>query len=397
MFLIAVQSRTYLDKACGRDAGCGGMEPFKEVFHRQAIQCLGRVLGRSDSAFDVKHFEALALKNLASLELKQRCDQIYRALCETLPQDFPRAAEVIHASLHPACDGNAQKLGVTEEGVQGWMIMPLAEYAGRECGGHWSLGLELLMEMTMRFTSEFGIRHLWRERPQEVMAVVATWTAHPNEHVRRLVSEGSRPRLPWGMQLPAFIADPQATLPLLEALRDDPSPYVRKSVANHLNDIARDHPQVALEVARHWHADAPQERQRLLRHAMRNLLKQGHPQVLALYELAAPRLKQITLSLGADELAMGGSLPFSLHLQSSAKAPQSLRLDYVLHHQKANGRLTPKVFRWKDLTLAPGEVLRLEKTHSFRPITTRVYYPGLHRLEIKINGAIVAAADFTLC
>jgi len=373
------------------------MEPFKEVFHREAIQCLGRVLGRQDAAFDAKCFEALALKNLAVLELKQRCDQIYRALCTSLPQDFPRAAKVIQASLHPACDGNAQRLGVTEEGIQGWMIMPLAEYAGRECGGHWPLGLELLKEMTMRFTSEFGIRHLWRERPQEVMAVVATWTAHENEHVRRLVSEGARPRLPWGMQLPAFIADPRATLPLLEALRDDPSPYVRKSVANHLNDIARDHPQVALEVARHWHAYAPQERQRLLRHAMRNLLKQGHPQVLALYELSTPRLKQASLLLGAREVATGGSLPFSLHLQSNAKAPQSLRLDYVLHHQKANGRLTPKVFRWKDLTLPAGSEILLEKTHSFRPITTRVYHPGLHRLEIKINGAIVAAADFTLC
>ena len=372
------------------------MEPFKEVFHRGAIQCLGQVIGRHDATFDRKRVEALALKNLAALELKQRCDQIYRALCTTLPQDFPRAAEVIRASLHPACDGNAQKLGVTEEGVQGWMIMPLAEYAGRECGAHWPLGLDLLKEMTMRFTSEFGIRHLWLARPREVMKVVAMWTQHENEHVRRLVSEGARPRLPWGMRLPGFIADPHATVPLLEALRDDTSPYVRKSVANHLNDIARDHPLVALDVARRWNSGAPTERQRLLRHALRNLLKQGHPEALALYELAAPRLKQTALSLGADELAMGGSLPFSLHLHSSAKTPQTLRLDYVLHHQKANGRLTPKVFRWKDLMLAPGEVLRLEKAHSFRPITTRVYYPGLHRLEIKINGSIVAAADFTL-
>ena len=372
------------------------MEPFKEVFHRRAIQCLGRILSAREPSFDGKRFESLAMKNLSSLELKQRCDQIYRALCATLPHDFPRAAEVIRASLHPGCDGNAYKLGVTEEGVQGWMIMPLAEYAGRECGEHWALSLDLLKEMTMRFTSEFGIRHLWLARPREVMKVVATWTKHENEHVRRLVSEGARPRLPWGKQLPGFIEDPHATLPLLEALRDDVSAYVRKSVANHLNDISRDHPLVALDVARRWQADASEHRQRLLRHAMRNLLKQGHPEALALYELTTPRLKQAKLSLGAHELPMGGSLTFSLHLQSNARTPQALRLDYVLHHQKANGRLTPKVFRWKDLTLAPGEGLRLEKTHSFRPITTRVYHQGRHRLEIKINGAIMAAADFTL-
>lgn len=372
------------------------MEPFKEVFHRQAIIAMGKVIEKNCADFPSKRFVALATKDLASLELKQRSEQIYRALVTLLPHDFSAAARVIHASLHPACDANAQKLGVTDDGIQGWMIMPLAEYAGRQGIDHLPLALDLLKELTMRFTSEFGIRHLWLARPNEVLPIVHSWTDHENEHVRRLVSEGSRPRLPWGMQLPGFIAAPRTTLPLLEALRDDASPYVRRSVANHLNDIAKDHPALVLDLAKKWHRRAPQERQRLLRHALRNLLKQGHPEALSLYELAAPQLEDIRLEIIRNTVPMGGDLGFELHLRSTSSLPQRIRLDIVLHYQKANGRLTPKVFRWKDLHLAAGESHTATRRQSFRPITTRVYHPGQHRLEIKANGQIIANADFVL-
>ena len=372
------------------------MEPFKEVFNRQSIITMARVFGQKSSDFDEKRFVSMAAANLEQLELKQRSEQIYQALLALLPQQFPAAAKVIRAALHPTCDGNAQKLGVTDDGIQGWMVMPLAEYAGRQGGGHLTIALDLLKELTQRFTSEFGIRHLWLSQPLEVMKIVAAWTEHPNEHVRRLVSEGSRPRLPWGMQLPGFIKEPRLTLPLLEALRDDPSPYVRRSVANHLNDIAKDHPQLVLTVAQKWHRRAPLERQRLLRHALRNLLKQGHADALALYELEPPQLAPVKFSLAAKKVPMGGDLEFSLMMQSSAASPQRLRLDIVLHYQKANGTLAPKVFRWKDMTLAAGEMHQATRRQSFRPITTRVYHPGGHRVEIKANGQTIAGADFTL-
>lgn len=372
------------------------MEPFKEVFHRKAIIATGHALAQYTPDFDAKRFVEIAAKNLDALELKQRSEQIYRALLTTLPDDFPVATRVIRAALHPACDGNAKKLGVTDDGIQGWMIMPLAEYAGRQGIAHLPLALDLLKDLTMRFTSEFGIRHLWLARPNDVMPIVKSWIDHENEHVRRLVSEGSRPRLPWGMQLPAFIASPRMTLPLLEALRDDPSPYVRRSVANHLNDIVKDHPALVIEVAKKWHRRAPLERQRLLRHALRNLLKQGHAEALALYDLATPQLDDVRLEIIHKKVPMGGDLEFTLNLRSSSKTQQQLRLDIVLHYQKANGRLAPKVFRWKDLKLAAGESHDATRRQSFRPITTRVYHPGQHRLEIKANGQIIAAADFVL-
>ena len=372
------------------------MEPFKNVFHPQGIGCLADLLARHHPGFGKKPFVADATRDLEHLELKQRSGQIYRALCRYLPSDFASAASLIRAILHPRCDGNATGQGTTPEGVQGWMIMPLAEYAGREGAADVAVALELLRELTMRFTSEFGIRHLWLSHPQQVMTTVSTWVHDDNEHVRRLVSEGSRPRLPWGMQLPDFIANPQATWHLLEALRDDPSPYVRKSVANHLNDNARDHPQRVMELARKWHRGAPLERQRLLRHALRNLLKQGHPQALSLYQLDPPRLRAVRLNILTPKVKRGAELEFDFHMRSDADSEQKLRLDLVLHYQKANGTLAPKVYRWKDLSLKPGELHEATRRHSFRPITTRVYHPGLHRVEIKVNGQVIASADFHL-
>jgi 3-methyladenine DNA glycosylase AlkC len=372
------------------------VEPFKNVFHEKGIVAMAQVMSRHVPSWNQRAFVKAASENLDSLELKARSEQIYRALCQFLPADFPTAAECIRQSLHPSLDGNARGEGTTDQGIQGWLILPLTEFVGRHGGESLSLAMELLKDLTMRFTSEFGIRHLWLRHPDEVMTIVSRWVHHKNEHVRRLVSEGSRPRLPWGLQLRAFIERPKRTWHLLEALRDDPSPYVRKSVANHLNDNARDHPESVVELARGWQCGASLDRQRLIRHALRNLLKQGHPQVLALYQLEKPQLREAKLTLIRERIAMGEELEFRLDMLSAASASQSLRLDYVIHHQKANGLMTPKVFRWKDMTLVACEAHQCSRSHSFRPVSTRVYYPGAHLLEIKVNGTVIAAREFWL-
>jgi 3-methyladenine DNA glycosylase AlkC len=357
---------------------------------------MAKVLSRHVPSWNQRAFVKAASGNLDSLELKERSEQIYNALCEYLPADFPTAAECIRHSLHPAVDGNARSEGTTEQGIQGWLILPLTEYVGRHGDKSLSLALELLKELTMRFTSEFGIRHLWLSRPEEVMPIVSQWVHHESEHVRRLVSEGSRPRLPWGLQLRGFIEQPKRTWHLLEALRDDSSPYVRKSVANHLNDNARDHPECVVELARDWQRGASQDRQRLIRHALRNLLKKGHPQALSLYQLDQPLLQEAELHLNRKHIAMGQELEFSLDLISAGSSSQTIRLDYVIHHRKANGRTSPKVFRWKDIALVPNLLQRCIRRHSFRPVSTRVYYPGLHLIEIKANGIVIAESEFQL-
>lgn len=372
------------------------MEPFREVFHPTRIGAFVRALARHVPDFDADSFLAAALDGHDERSLMQRSDRLYHLLREHLPQDFPSAAALLQKCLHPSCDGYASATASPELGLQGWLILPVAEFAGREGGSHLPLALDLLAQCTMRFTSEFGIRHLWAAYPDQVMEIVRSWTTHENEHVRRLVSEGSRPFLPWGKRLPLFIAEPQRTLPLLHALLDDPSPYVRKSVANHLNDIARHHPALITDFARQAMTDASPARQRLLRHALRNLLKKGDPKALELYRLARPHLQQVQLAVGSHEVCMGHAVDLVLDFTSASPQEQSLRVDLVVHFQKADGSLRPKVFRWKDLVLAAGAHHQARKSLSFRPITTRTYYPGLHRVEVQINGSIEAAADFTL-
>ncbi len=372
------------------------MEPFKNVFHRRGISLVAEILSRHVVHFRESDFVQQASHQLENLELKQRSQQIYQALCDHLPQDFLQASEAIKRSLHPCCEGAPVRAETDELGIQGWLIMPFAEYAGLRGGDHLPEALELLRELTMRFSSEFGIRHLIKKDPLQVLSVIHSWTEDPNEHVRRLASEGTRPRLPWGLQLQAFINDPTLTLPILQKLRDDPSEYVRRSVANHLNDFAKDHPDFVMDLAHQWNPGASPARKKLLRHALRNLLKQGHAKALSLYEMSKPELCDVRMSLAERRIVFPGNLRLTISFSSLAKVEQILRLDLVIHYQKANGTLSPKVFLWKQIHLAAGESYVAEKNLVFRPISTRVYRAGRHRVECKANGVIIAGEDFEI-
>ncbi|MGI9216249.1 MAG: DNA alkylation repair protein, partial [Hydrogenophaga sp.] len=235
-----------------------------------------------------------------------------------------------------------------------------------------------------------------RDHPALVFDTLTRWTQDPSAHVRRLVSEGRRPRLPGGLRLQALVTDPAPTLPLLRALQDDPSGYVRRSVANHLNDIAKDHADlVAGWVALH-RAGADARRTALLRHASRGLVKQGHAPTLAAWGLEQGLRGTATLALSAPHAAVGGSVDLAVTLTSTARAPQDLVVDYAVHHVRANGGTSPKVFKGWKLTLAPGETRALAKCHSLRPVTTRTLYPGTHQVGLLVNGVAVAAGAFEL-
>jgi 3-methyladenine DNA glycosylase AlkC len=211
--------------------------------------------------------------------------------------------------------------------------------------------LQVLHALTQRFTAEFAIRPFIVQHPALVFATLQRWTQDPSDHVRRLVSEGSRPRLPWGLQLKALVADPSPTLPLLRALQDDPSEYVRRSVANHLNDIAKDHPALVADWLRTHLPDAPPARRTLLRHASRTLIKAGDrrcwpPGGWTSPSRARPRWRCPAAAAG------GRVLRAALSLQSGAARPQKLAVDYAVHHVKADGRLTAKVFKGWTVDLA---------------------------------------------
>jgi len=258
------------------------------------------------------------------------------------------------------------------------------------------LGLQALHAITQRFSAEFAIRPFIAAHPDKVFPILHRWTQDPSAHVRRLVSEGSRPRLPWGLQLKALVADPAPTAPLLLALQDDASDYVRRSVANHLNDIAKDHPARVVAWVQQHLKDAPTERRALLRHASRTLVKLGHAGMLKAWGLGQPLKGSLVLSLSPTHITLGQSLQMDVSITSSTRRAQNLVVDYAVHHVKADGALSPKVFKGWNLVLAPGETRALRKAHPVRPITTRRYHAGRHVLDLRVNGQVLAEAPFEL-
>jgi len=374
------------------------VEPFKNLLNPALVRTAGRALQRKHSDFDRRAFERRALAGLEDLEMKARAMQIADALEAALPDSFDAACDLIERSLAPPIplDGAPVAGPGDPQGLAGWIVWPLGEFVARRGIAHPKRALQALHALTQRLTAEFAIRPLVVAHPSLVFATLLRWTRDPSPHVRRLCSEGSRPRLPWGLRLRALIDDPTPTLPILAALQDDPSATVRRSVANHLNDIAKDHPdRVVAWVREHLHG-APPERVALLKHASRTLVRQGHAGMLALWGAGDGFEGRCTLSLATRRLAVGDDLPFSVALRSMASRPQRLVIDYAVHHVKADGQTRPKVFKGWTLTLQPKASIELTRRHSLRPVTTRRYHAGRHAIEIRINGRPAAQARFSL-
>ncbi|MDZ7592091.1 MAG: DNA alkylation repair protein [Rubrivivax sp.] len=372
-------------------------EPFKNLVNPALVRAAVPALQRAWPDFDGERFAMLACDGLEALELKARAMHVCAALEATLPADFVAAAEVIEAALAPpeSTDSMAPTKDQTS-GLRGWILWPAGEYIARHGQGHPQRALAALHALTQRFTAEFAIRPFIVRHPALVFTTLQRWTTDASPHVRRLVSEGSRPRLPWGLRLQALVRDPSPTLPLLAALQDDPSAYVRRSVANHLNDIAKDHPQVVADWLLTHLPGAPAPRRALLRHASRTLVKQGHPGVMTAWGLGAALRGEAALTLAPRRVTLGGAITFTLHLRSSSKRAQKLAVDYAVHHVKADGSRTPKVFKGWTIDLPAHGETTLVKHHVLRPVTTRRYHAGEHGLVVQVNGRPVAEGSFTL-
>ena len=241
-----------------------------------------------------------------------------------------------------------------------------------------------------------GDRPFVEAHPVLVLATLRAWERDPSVHVRRLVSEGSRPRLPWGMQLRSLVADPSPTLPLLAALQDDPSEYVRRSVANHLNDIAKDHPQVVAAWLEAHLPSASPERTALLRRASRTLVKRGDAALLRLWGIGEPFRGNVRFAASPRRAVVGDELRLEACLISTLARPQPLVVDYAVHFVASRGATSRKVYKGWSLTLDGCDSRVLTKRHSLRPITTRVYRSGLHRVDLLVNGRVVSDTAFSL-
>ena len=363
---------------------------FKDYFDRDAVRALGAQVAAAFPDFDQDGYVEAAAAGLEGLEMMDRVRQMSDALRAHLPRDTSEALRILHASLPeplPSCEG-------TTDGYLQWPVGQLiADHAVEHLDPAW----ETMVALTQRFSSEFAVRPFVNRYPDEVFARLLALTDHPSPHVRRWCSEGIRPRLPWGGNLRSLIDDPAPVLPILERLRDDPERYVTRSVANNLNDVAKDHPDLVLDVCRRWMEGAGAERRWLVTHALRTLSKDAHPGALEVLGFRPPRALEVAFEVAPGTLSVGDTLRLSARLASGATNAQKLLVDYRIHYVKRDGRTRPKVFRWRTLTLAPGETVELHKALTMRHASIRRLYAGAHGVDVQVNGEVLAAGAFTLC
>lgn len=363
---------------------------FKNWINADLVSRIAVHLQHHYADFDVKSFNKVS-KELGPLELKPRVQLLRDALKAHLPEDYTKALALL---LKAATKPKARVAPLS--GFDLWAFTEFIQKYGLE---DFDESLAALYELTQRFTAEFAIRPYLIHHEAKTLKVLHKWAKDKNHHVRRLVSEGSRPRLPWGEQLKSFIKDPAPTLELLEKLKYDDELYVRKSVANHLNDISKDHPHIAVQTAKKWLKEAPKVHAAkinwIIRHALRTLLKKGNSEALKLlgYE-SKGKISLKGLKVLSKSVRVGEYLEFSFVLNSSSAT--QIMVDYVIHHKKSNGKNAPKVFKLTTKKMKSKETIEIKKKHSFKPITTRVYYPGTHYLEIMVNGQLLEKVPFEL-
>jgi 3-methyladenine DNA glycosylase AlkC len=373
-------------------------EAFKNLLNSALIAHCARHFARVWPAFPAAAFIEQAGARLEALELKARAMQMADALDAVLPLPFATRADVIEAVLAAPLREAAGMGSVTpdDSGLRGWVLWPLGEVIARSGLNAPERALAVLRELTQRFTAEWAIRPLLVAHPDLGQRTLLQWTADPNQHVRRLASEGSRPRLPWGMLLRDRIADPTPSFALIERLLDDPSDYVRLSAANHLNDIAKDHPaRVVAFIAQHL-PGASNERGVLLKHGARTLIKRGDLAALKLWGRDQAFVGDVALRVTPQRLSIGAACTLELTLSSTAPTPQALLIDYRIAYAGASGPRAPKVFKGWKLTLAPDARLNLKRAIKFAPVTTRTLHLGVQTLDVQINGEVRATAALEL-
>lgn len=329
------------------------------------------------------------ISELESRELRARIQLIAHELKAVLPDEFPKALD--------------QLLAITrKQNLKSFELWPTTEFIQIYGLDHIDESIEAMYELTQKFTAEFSIRPFLNKYGDKIYKKLGVWKKDPNEHIRRWLSEGTRPRLPWGEKLHGAVKDPRHGLELLEQLKFDSSLYVRKSVANHLNDIAKDHPELVVQILSSWKKVVPKNYQKefqfLSNRALRTLIKKGHKGALKFtgVDMNANSLKCSKLSLNKTKVKMGQDFEFKFSIRNTTKKKIKFIADYVVYFQKANGGLSPKVFKLKTGVLNAGQKLEIVKRHSFKPITTRKYHRGEHKLAIKLNGVEHAPAKFIL-
>ena len=373
---------------------------LKHMLSLDAAHQLGELLAAAGATVHRGHWQAAIGADFEALGLMDRGRRLAQVMATFLPPDFAQAAPVLVSAM-------GRPMGLDKHGEptasgdvpSSFFYLPHSMYIASHGLQHLPEALHAQHALTQRFTAEFSLRPFLQQHTQATLTHLAQWVQDDSAHVRRAVSEATRPRLPWAARLPDFVRDPTPVLPLLVRLRDDPSAYVRRSVANHLNDIGKDHPELLTRLARQWLDDAPvpATRQSLLRHALRTAIKSGDAQALALFGHGQVSPLQIqSASISPSNARIGESVTVRCQLHNpSAQAVRALA-DWRVFYVKANGTLSPKVFKGSTVQVEAHSSVAIEKTLSLRQMSTRTHHPGRHRVEIALNGQAHPLGHFDL-
>ena len=363
-------------------------EPLKQLINAEAVAFLSERLAAQFAGFDKQDFYRQVLAELDALSLTQRVNLLADVIAGQLPADFHKVAPGLHqlAVNWPVSDKNA--------GWQQYAIWPLITYAGQAGLNRPDLALPVLADLTPLFTAEFAIRPYLEQHFEQTYRQMLDWADHENPHLRRLASEGLRPRLPWGIHLKHIPTE--KALVLLGKLKDDDSVYVQKSVANHLNDLSKTQPQLILALCKSWQTDATPARQWIIRRALRTLQKQADPIALKILGYSQDLPLAVDFVLAEKACRIGEFVTMQLSLQNLAAQPQSLLIDYELWLMRGNGRPSAKIFFWQRINLTGHQKITLQKQQAMQQLSTRKLYPGEHKICLRINGQPQATRIFQL-
>ncbi|MBQ4819240.1 DNA alkylation repair protein [Aquimarina sp. MMG016] len=363
-------------------------DPLKNVYNTRFFEQFTTILKKVYPQVNIEKFMSdIYCNDWEDKELKQRMYHISQVMYKYLPQDYETATNLIIRMVN---------LLKTKEESTSFEFMFLPDFVEKYGLENYSTSIKVMEEITQFTSCEFAVRPFIIKYPEQMVQQLVIWSTHKNSMVRRLASEGSRPRLPWAIGLPKFKKDPTSIIPILENLRNDPSEMVRRSVANNLNDISKDNPEVVINLAKKWKSDS-KETHWMIKHACRTLLKEGNSEVLGLFGFGSvEHIKIKSFKIHTPKVKIGEYLKFSFTLLNKNKEASNIRLEYGIYYQKANGTLSRKVFKISERTYNKQTITKINRRQPFKIITTRKLYKGKHQLSLIINGKEFQKLDFEL-
>lgn len=361
---------------------------IKDIYSYSFYERFAAALAPVLTSFDQQKFISMMLgEDFENKEWKDRMKHTTRIFHEFLPASYPEAIKLIEQLIN--------KLRADQFGEDSLVFMFLPDYIETYGLEDFETSVKALEFVTQFVSCEFAVRPFLIKYGVKMVDQMQAWSLHESYKVRRFASEGSRPRLPWAMAIPELKKNPYLLLPLLENLKNDPSEWVRRSVANNINDIAKGHPEVVLDIAKRW-AGQSKETDAIIKHGSRTLLKQGHPEILKYYGLESENAELSDFKILTKEVKIGENLDFTFTVYNNTAAEQKIRLEYAVYYVRQNGLLAKKVFKISERIYQPYEKAVILRTQKFILITTKKFYAGSHQLSVILNGEEKGTENFEL-